>query len=1001
MGAAGWLLAVGGGRQVFVAVVGRTAARGTLRRAAAHGPAADRRGWRRTAGAAGAWARPAGCWPRVAAARCSSPSWGARRRAAGGCTRPASGLVRVAARRGRLGGAGRLLAVGGGRWQLVAVVGRVAARGGRLHAAGSRLGARGGAPRVPRRGRQAAGRGLQRLAARIRGASLGGLWHQAAACCSARPAGCCPSVVAAGSLSPSHSTRGTTAAHGGRVRAAGSSGGCWRRERAACVVVAGWSSPSRGGPRGVTARAWWLCAAGSGRCLVVAVVLFFSRGRRWVLVVVGVKRQVHAKGDMDEMSSAVDAVRMLGLSAKHPLVYLARVLQQTCEQVEDCTDRDVLISVTLSRAGMPSGILLFASGYLDPRVSVTPSAQAVAQVAVGLDSLVTALRHLHVEREERAAATTAPFESAADATVNEDGDEEPLDGGFDDSGNDCDEMELLARSAAGSEVAADTPLEGSFGVTPLASPPTASVLAGATPAGTSPRRRPPGLPPRPPSSPSRLPRGSPPLPPPPRGATPQRSPPLRSASPDGRISGGASAARTAVDGVSYVLPATFSVPGLSAPPARMQMTPGRRLVKVPTRASDDVVVQIPRSAVEETVKELMVPGRDDSLRVRLLEFQALYKFIIDTLVRRACPDAVAREKINHPFIDVTPDAVRGKTVVFTMTSGKRMSLTCPTFMNTRAMTTGNTLAVILLMKHLGDPFFLWVLGIFSGGAMAPPDVLGATQGGVGRGKKQKGGPSAGVRRSASPRPGTDKRPRLSPLPGEGSSTGPAKQSPVNTSADLIERLTAGSLLINGEIVASAEVHPEFDLFHFRTAPSSVLTVFLRDVAVNAGAAVYPFGQDEHLCLEKGNPSSSPVLLSGIERSYRLAWPVADVRPRVRLFDRPPAEADAVLLATACIWRAASPSVPDGMSSAEVEQQLRNFQTHMPAVEVFAVLCEGEHAASYYPFTTAFYESVAYKKYRKHHCSDYILPKKIGDIPGAAGKDPQRSVVLWDSRFVAE
>lgn len=757
---------------------------------------------------------------------------------------------------------------------------------------------------------------------------------------------------------------------------------------------------------------------------------------------------------MDEMRSAADAVTMLGLSAKHPLVYLARVLQQTCEQVEDCTDRDVLVSVTLSRAGMPSGLLLFASGYLDPRVSIPPSAQAVAQMAVGLDSLVSALRHLNLERKERAAAPTTPSESAADGMANEDGDDEPLDGGSEgagNDGNDCDEMELLARSAGGSALPADTPLGGSCGGTPLPSSPPASAPAGATPAATSPRRRPFGLPPRPDPSPVRLPRGSPPLPSQSLDAAPQRSPPPRSKSPDGRRSGRASAARTAGDAVSYVLPTTFTVPGLSAPPPRIQMTSGRRPVKVPTNASNDMVLEIPRSVVEDTVKELTVPGRDDSLRLRLLEFQALYKFIVDTLVRRACPDALAREKINHPFIDVTPDAVRGKTVVFTMTSGKRMSLNSPTFMNTRAMTTGNTLAVILLMKHLGDPFFLWVLAMFAGGAMAPPDVLGTMQGGAGRGKKQRGGSADGVRRSASPRPGTDKRPRLAHLSGEGSSTAPAKETPTNSSADAAERLKAGLLLIDGEVVASAELHPEFDVFHSRPAPSSVLTVFLRDVAVNAGAAVYPFGQDEHLCLEKGSPSSSPVLLSAIGRSYRLAWPIADVRyvprslvrsrcvgyprmrrlcmvpsrlasaavtfvhvltmdvgpvlllyrPRVRLFDRPPVEADAVLLATACIWRAASPSVPEGMSSAEVAQQLRNFQAHMPAVEVFAVLCEGEQAAAYYPFTTAFYESVAYQKYRKHHFSDYILPRKMGDIPGAAGKEPQRSVVLWDSRFVAE
>lgn len=101
--------------------------------------------------------------------------------------------------------------------------------------------------------------------------------------------------------------------------------------------------------------------------------------------------------------------------------------------------------------------------------------------------------------------------------------------------------------------------------------------------------------------------------------------------------------------------------------------------------------------------------------------------------------------------------------------------------------------------------------------------------------------------------------------------------PVSDKADTLARLNARQLLINGEVVATAEVHPEFDLFHSQPAPSSVLTVFLRDVAVSAGASVYPFGQDEKLCLEKGNPSPVPVLLTAIGQSYRLAWPIADIR----------------------------------------------------------------------------------------------------------------------------
>lgn len=33
------------------------------------------------------------------------------------------------------------------------------------------------------------------------------------------------------------------------------------------------------------------------------------------------------------------------------------------------------------------------------------------------------------------------------------------------------------------------------------------------------------------------------------------------------------------------------------------------------------------------------------------------------------------------------------------------------------------------------------------------------------------------------------------------------------------------------------------------------------------------------------------------------------------------------------------------------------------------------------------------KNRKHHFSDYMHPRQMSDIPGAAEKDPRRSVVL--------
>jgi len=71
---------------------------------------------------------------------------------------------------------------------------------------------------------------------------------------------------------------------------------------------------------------------------------------------------------------------------------------------------------------------------------------------------------------------------------------------------------------------------------------------------------------------------------------------------------------------------------------------------------------------------------------------------------------------------------------------------------------------------------------------------------------------------------------------------------------------------------------------------------------------------------------------------------------------------------------------------------------MPAVELFAVTyAEGKFGADY-PFTSAFYESAAYSKYKKHHFDD-LLPKTMGDAAGPDGA-PQRSLLLWDARSIS-
>ncbi|KAK1860640.1 hypothetical protein I4F81_003228 [Pyropia yezoensis] len=215
----------------------------------------------------------------------------------------------------------------------------------------------------------------------------------------------------------------------------------------------------------------------------------------------------------------------------------------------------------------------------------------------------------------------------------------------------------------------------------------------------------------------------------------------------------------------------------------------------------------------------MVSGRDSSLRSRLIEFMALFKFVTDTMVKKECTDPVLRDKVDHPYKDLTPDVVRGKTVSFNMASGKRVSSSTPMFRNSREMNTTSALAVVLLMKHLKDPFTLWLIGLFAGGAM-PPEKLLTTK------NRARGRPELAV--------------------------------------------------------------------------------------------------------------------SGVKR------------PRLDT-----------------------------------------------TVEVFGVVCEVGRATEFYPFTNAFYESLAYSKYRKRHFSDdLILPRTMGDLAGADRGEPRRNTVLWDSRYIS-
>lgn len=89
---------------------------------------------------------------------------------------------------------------------------------------------------------------------------------------------------------------------------------------------------------------------------------------------------------MDELSTAGDAAQLLGLHSTHAFVFLTQVLQETCAQLELCTSHEILLSVTAARAGSPGGVLLYASGYLEPTVGKA-NTQADAQIAIGVHSV--------------------------------------------------------------------------------------------------------------------------------------------------------------------------------------------------------------------------------------------------------------------------------------------------------------------------------------------------------------------------------------------------------------------------------------------------------------------------------------------------------------------------------------------------------------------------------------------------------------------------------------
>lgn len=87
------------------------------------------------------------------------------------------------------------------------------------------------------------------------------------------------------------------------------------------------------------------------------------------------------------------------------------------------------------------------------------------------------------------------------------------------------------------------------------------------------------------------------------------------------------------------------------------------------------------------------------------------------------------------------------------------------------------------------------------------------------------------------------------------------------------------------------------------------------------------------------------------------------RPRVKLFDRPPGEAGAVLLGHGCVWRAANPELGSLPPGADREGLRAQVLTHMPVVDLFQVESDPGQDDMDYPSTTALYESTAYAQHR--------------------------------------
>lgn len=376
--------------------------------------------------------------------------------------------------------------------------------------------------------------------------------------------------------------------------------------------------------------------------------------------------------------------------------------------MQECTNGEVLLAVTVARMDGRDGMLLYASGYMDGQMWPEASAQSMAQLTVGVDSIVTAIQQLAAERQRTSRGwpdrLTNPSElQRADGTTGLPG--FPSAAGGEMAGDDCDGLDdpMDAIDVAEGHVAVDNDAVGDIARVDdegeqIPAPPLVHggplhgadqereleehvrrALGGGPASGVinasgAPSEAPPVSTARHPRAPSPSPSLRNPSPSPPPGVAGQS----RASSVAGAPSANAGRKDPGKPSGGYQLPSDFVKPGLAVPPQRMALPTGRGASRRDPSEAAPFVDFVPPAMVKETVDELMRSDPDATMRTVLLDFCGLYKFVVDTLVRRANEEDSSFAKVNHSYRQLTPDIVRGAEISFEHPANKKQKISCPT-----------------------------------------------------------------------------------------------------------------------------------------------------------------------------------------------------------------------------------------------------------------------------------------------------------------------------------